>query len=125
MLAELDGALDLSRIHFVGKIPRASYLGLLNVAKVHCYLTTPFLLSWSFLEAAASGMPVVASDTPPVREFAASLPVQLLPFHNHAALAEALAAALAAPRAPRSVRRVPEIDLQACLARQKALIAAL
>ncbi|UGQ45245.1 glycosyltransferase [Massilia endophytica] len=125
MLAELDGKLDLSRIHFVGHIPRASYLGLLNVAKAHCYLTTPFLLSWSFLEAAASGMPVIASDTPPVREFAAALQPQLLPFHDHGALGEALARALAAPRAPRLVRQAPEIELQACLARQKALIGSL
>jgi glycosyltransferase involved in cell wall biosynthesis len=68
MLAEVGDRLDLSRVHFLGKIPYASYLKLLQVSAVHVYLTTPFVLSWSLLEAMAAGCLIVASDTAPVRE---------------------------------------------------------
>ncbi|MDS9467876.1 glycosyltransferase [Paracoccus sp. MBLB3053] len=68
MLAELDGQIDLSRIHFMGRVPYAQYLALLRIARVHCYLTYPFVLSWSLTEAMSAGCYIVASDTEPVRE---------------------------------------------------------
>ena len=68
MLAELDGRLPLERIHFLGRVPYPTYLSLLQVARVHCYLTYPFVLSWSLTEAMAAGPLIVASDTEPVRE---------------------------------------------------------
>jgi len=67
MLAELPG-LDRSRLHFVGFLPPAQYRALLQASTVHVYLTVPFVLSWSLLEAMACGCLVVGSDTPPVRE---------------------------------------------------------
>jgi glycosyltransferase involved in cell wall biosynthesis len=67
MLQEVEG-LDLARVHFLGKIPYARYLAMLQVSSVHVYLTVPFVLSWSCLEAMAAGCVVVASDTPPVTE---------------------------------------------------------
>ncbi|MGZ8969767.1 MAG: glycosyltransferase, partial [Telluria sp.] len=69
MLAEVGDQLDMDRVHFVGKVPRQTYLDLLSVSRVHAYWTTPFVLSWSFLEAVTSGLTVVASRTPPVVEF--------------------------------------------------------
>jgi glycosyltransferase involved in cell wall biosynthesis len=63
---ELD--LDLSRIHFLGWLQGEAYRRLLQVSSVHVYLTPPFVLSWSMLEAMASGCVVAASDTAPVRE---------------------------------------------------------
>lgn len=66
MLRELD--LDLSRIHFVGNLPYAEYIKLLQVSKCHVHLTYPFVLSWSLLEAMAIGCCIVASDTAPVKE---------------------------------------------------------
>lgn len=66
MLRELD--LDLSRIHFVGNLPYAEYIKLLQVSRCHVYLTYPFVLSWSLLEAMATGCCIVASDTAPVKE---------------------------------------------------------
>jgi glycosyltransferase involved in cell wall biosynthesis len=66
MLAEVK--LDPTRTHFLGRIPRAQYLRVLQVSAAHVYLTYPFVLSWSLLEAMACGAPVVASDTAPVRE---------------------------------------------------------
>jgi glycosyltransferase involved in cell wall biosynthesis len=68
MLRELDGRIDLSRVTFLGKIPYTQYLALLRRSSVHVYLTYPFVLSWSLLEAMASGCLVVGSRTPPVEE---------------------------------------------------------
>jgi len=65
-LEELD--LDLSRIHFLGRIPYARYLKVLQLSAVHIYLTYPFVLSWSCLEAMSCGCLIVGSRTPPVQE---------------------------------------------------------
>jgi glycosyltransferase involved in cell wall biosynthesis len=68
MLSELGAKLDLERVHFLGMIEYQSYLTLLQVSTVHVYLTYPFVLSWSFIEAMASGCLIVGSATPPVLE---------------------------------------------------------
>ena len=67
-LAELAGSLDLSRIHFLGKIPYDAFIKVLQVSRVHVYLTYPFVLSWSMLEAMSAGCLVVGSRTQPVEE---------------------------------------------------------
>jgi glycosyltransferase involved in cell wall biosynthesis len=68
MLAEVGKEMDLSRVHFVGRIPYGSFLSLMQITRVHVYLTYPFVLSWSLLEAMSAGALVVASRTPPVQE---------------------------------------------------------
>lgn len=68
MLAELNGRLDLSRVHFLGSVPYATFLNVLQVSSAHVYLTYPFVLSWSFLEAMSAGCAVIGSATPPVAE---------------------------------------------------------
>jgi glycosyltransferase involved in cell wall biosynthesis len=68
MLAELDGSFDLSRVHFVGKLPYSTYIKVLQISRVHVYLTYPFVLSWSMLEAMAAGALIIGSRTPPVEE---------------------------------------------------------
>jgi glycosyltransferase involved in cell wall biosynthesis len=60
--------LDLSRVHFTGLLPYNQYLQVLQASSAHVYLTRPFVLSWSMLEAMATGCLVVASATPPVQE---------------------------------------------------------
>ena len=66
MLKEVD--LDPARVHFVGKLPYQSYLNVLQISSVHIYLTYPFVLSWSMLEAMSAGCVVIGSATPPVQE---------------------------------------------------------
>ncbi len=68
LLKELDGQLDLKRLHFVGQVPHPLLHELFQVCRAHAYFTVPFVLSWSLLEAMACGAVVVGSDTPPVRE---------------------------------------------------------
>jgi len=59
---------DPERVHFLGKVSYDMYRHILQVSAVHVYLTYPFVLSWSALEAMASGCLLVTSDTAPVRE---------------------------------------------------------
>ena len=68
MLAEVGSHLDMSRLRFVGRIAYADFLAVLQVSAVHVYLTYPFVLSWSVLEAMAAGCAVVGSATSPVEE---------------------------------------------------------
>jgi hypothetical protein len=68
MEREVGDRVDWSRVHFVGRVPYASYRQIVQVSRCHVYLTVPFVLSWSLLEAMAMGATVVASDVAPVRE---------------------------------------------------------
>jgi glycosyltransferase involved in cell wall biosynthesis len=60
---------DLSRLLFLGQVKPSDLVRLLSLSDLHIYLTVPFVLSWSLLDALACGCTVLASDTPPVREF--------------------------------------------------------
>lgn len=67
-LREFGPDVNLSRVHFLGQIPHEHYLRVLQVSSAHVYLTYPFVLSWSFIEAMAAGCAIVGSATPPVLE---------------------------------------------------------
>jgi glycosyltransferase involved in cell wall biosynthesis len=67
-LRELGGDYDLSRIHFLGQVPYEHYLRVLQISSAHVYLTYPFVLSWSFVEAMSAGCVILGSSTPPVQE---------------------------------------------------------
>jgi glycosyltransferase involved in cell wall biosynthesis len=60
---------DWARVHFVGHLPHNQFVSLLQVSRVHVYLTYPFVASWSLLEAMSVGCAIVGSDTAPVQEF--------------------------------------------------------
>jgi glycosyltransferase involved in cell wall biosynthesis len=68
LLAEVGAQLPPDRVHFLGGLPYRAYLQVLQVSGCHVYLTYPFVLSWSCLEALSAQCTLVASDTGPVRE---------------------------------------------------------
>lgn len=67
-LNEVRNRLDMSRVYFVGHVNYSNFISLLRCSTVHVYLTYPFVLSWSLLEAMACECAIVASDTAPLRE---------------------------------------------------------
>ena len=68
LLAEVGAGLDATRTHLVGRLGYADFVHLLQLSRLHVYLSYPFVLSWSMLEAMACGAPVLGSATAPVRE---------------------------------------------------------
>ena len=95
-LDQTVAGLDLARVHFVDRLAPDDYLSLLQVSSSHVYLTYPFVLSWSLLEAMATGCDIVASDTAPVREAIADRRNgTLVRFPDAGALADAVIDALA------------------------------
>lgn len=68
MSAELGDRVDWERVHFVGKVPYPDFKKLVQISRCHIYLTMPFVLSWSLLEAMSMQATIVASDVAPVRE---------------------------------------------------------
>ncbi len=133
MLAELGGRLDLSRIHFVGWLPYAQYLAVLQVSSAHVYLTYPFVLSWGLLEAMAAECLVIGSRTPPVEEVIdGATNGYLFDFFDSDALAEQVCSVLQNPRASAAIRRqarryvVERFDVQTiCLPGHLALLSQL
>lgn len=89
---------DWARVFFMGHLPYEQFLSVLRHASVHVYLTYPFVLSWSLIEAMALGCAVVASDTAPVREVIEHGRTGLLvDFFQPQALADTVAQLLANP----------------------------
>ena len=68
MLSEVGAQLPLDRVHFLGGLPYQDYLRVMQVSACHVYLTYPFVLSWSCLEALSMARVVVGSRTGPVEE---------------------------------------------------------
>jgi glycosyltransferase involved in cell wall biosynthesis len=129
MLAELGGQLDLSRVHFVGWLPFAQYLAVLQISSAHVYLTYPFVLSWGLLEAMAAECLVIGSRTPPVEEVIdGTSNGHLVDFFDTDALAQQICSALTNQAATMAMRRrarrfvVEQFDLKSlCLPAHLAL----
>ena len=121
---------DSSRVHFLGRMPYAAYLNVLQVSRCHVYLTYPFVLGWSCIEAMSASCLVVGSATAPVQEVIAHGENGLLVdfFDNHA-LTDTVIDALAQPskyvhlRAAARATAVERYDLTSiCLPQQMQLI---
>ena len=132
-LDEMKGRLDLNRVFFLGQIAWADYLKVLQISACHVYLTYPFVLGWSCIEAMSAGCLIVGSATPPVEEAIEHGKHGLLvDFFDLAALSETVAGALARPqqhaplRAAARQRAIERYDLATvCLPRQVQLVESL
>ena len=90
---------DWARVRFLGKLAYDRFLSLLQVSSAHVYLTYPFVLSWSLLEAMSCGAAIVASDTAPVREVIAHGETgRLVDFFDTKALAKEIRTVLEDPQ---------------------------
>ncbi len=93
-LEEVGSELDLSRVHFAGSLSYQNYLKVLQISTAHVYLTYPFVLSWSLLEAMSAGCLVIGSDTAPVRDVINGENGLLVPFFDIERLSEQVIEAL-------------------------------
>jgi glycosyltransferase involved in cell wall biosynthesis len=98
-------AIDPARLHVLGRAPHDQLLAALKLGTAHVYYTYPFVLSWSLIEAMASGANIVASDTAPLHDaIEDGVSGRLLPFFDPDALALALIAACRDPEASAPLR---------------------
>ena len=124
LLDEVGGRLDQSRVHFTGRVPHATFIRLMQISRVHAYLSYPFVLSWSMLEAMAAGALVIGSRTAPVQEVITDdVNGRLVDFFDVTAWSAALIEALAEPERFGAMRAAARetvrarYDLARCLPR--------
>ena len=129
LMAGVDLGPAADRVHFMGKLAYADYLALLQISGAHLYLTYPFVLSWSCLEAMSAGCAIVASDTAPVSEVITHEQNGLLvPFFDSDALVASVCRILDDPALSRKLRQsaretaVTRYNLADCLTKQLAFV---
>ena len=106
ILNEVRDRLDMSRVHFMGKIPYDQFTALMQVSRAHAYLSYPFVLSWSMIEAMSAGAHVIGSATAPVQEVIQDgVNGTLVDFFDIPAWSAALTKALAYPDQFQSLRQ--------------------
>lgn len=129
-LDEVAGRVDPARLHFPGQVPYADFIALMQITRAHAYLSYPFVLSWSMLEAMSAGALVIGSRTPPVEEVIRDgVNGRLVDFFDVAGWSAALVAALADPAAAAPLRAAARATVQdrydlarVCLPRLVALV---
>lgn len=129
-LAEVAERIDQSRVIFAGHISYPSFIALMQISAAHIYLTYPFVLSWSMLEAMACGAPIIGSATPPVQEVIEhGFNGLLVDFFDYDGLAQAVAEVVEHGERYQGMRQAARqtvadrFDLtRICLPRQQALI---
>jgi glycosyltransferase involved in cell wall biosynthesis len=100
---------DPNHLLFLGPVPPTELARIFSLSDLHIYLTVPFVLSWSLLDALACGCTVLASDTAPVREFVRDGETGLLRnFFDVDGLAQAALQVLKDPEAHRHLGRAGE-----------------
>ena len=124
---------DWARVHFLGNIPYEQFIPVLQLSRVHVYLTYPFVLSWSLLEAMSAGCTIVASDTQPLHEaIHHNQTGRLVPFFDGQALVDEISALCDDPATRQRLGSAARAFAQAnydlhtsCLPRQLAWVQAL
>lgn len=128
LMRELGDRVNWNQVHFTGHLPYEQLLRLFQVTQAHVYLTYPYVLSWSLLEAMACGAPVVGSATAPVQEVIEhGVNGWLVPFFEPEALADQLLTILNRPIDPSIRLRARQTvaqryNVQECTARMMALL---
>lgn len=126
ILAEVE--IDPGRVHFLGQVPYNNFIKILQISSVHVYLTVPFVLSWSMLEAMAAGCLVVGSNTAPVAEVIEDGKNGLLvDFFSPDAIADRVDDVLDHPDGMAQIRArvgpiVARYELSKCLPKQLAIL---
>ena len=124
---------DWARVHFLGSVPYQHFIPLLQVSTVHVYLTYPFVLSWSLLEAMSAGCAIVTSDTQPLREaITHDVTGRRVSYFDAAALAEEVCGLLDDPAARARLGAAARLFAQenydlktVCLPKQLAWVASM
>lgn len=112
--AEVADAVDWSRVHFAGQVPYGQFVRVLQLSAVHVYLTYPFVLSWSLIEAMSLECRIVANDVAPVVEVARDgVNARLFPIFERGALRESVQRTLAEPEDSASLARQARLDAAA------------
>jgi glycosyltransferase involved in cell wall biosynthesis len=112
--------IDPARLHMLGKAPHEQLLAAMRLSAAHVYYTYPFVLSWSVVEAMASGCYIIGSDTPPLHDaIEDGVSGRLLPFFDADALSEALIAACRNPEASRGMRAAARANAVARFSRTR------
>ena len=100
---------DLTKIQFIGRVSPVELGRVLASTDLHIYLTVPFVLSWSMMDAMSCGAVVLGSDTAPVKEMIRDGENGLLAdFFNPAAFAEKAVKVLQDPAAFRHLGKAAE-----------------
>ena len=128
-LKEIDGNYDPEHVHFTGSLAYEQFLQLLQLSKAHVYLTYPFVLSWSLLEAMSTQCAIVGSATAPVQELIKHGHNGLLvDFFDHQDLAESISELLnnraLAETLGRNARQtiIKDYSIEQCVPRHIALM---
>ncbi len=89
METEVGENVDWDRVHFLGRVPYDAFRSVVQLSRCHIYLTMPFVLSWSLLEAMSMEATIVSTDVAPVREVVEhGTNGMLVDFFDHSALAD-------------------------------------
>lgn len=114
ILDEVRESIDPARVHFTGRLPYDRFVDALSLSWAHVYLTYPFVMSWSLLEAMTCGCLIVGSDTAPVRDAITDGGNGLLvDFFDHDGLATRLIEACRAPGSFDHLRQAARATVEA------------
>lgn len=110
-LRRLPASVDRRRLHLLGRLSYGRFVAMLQISAAHVYLTYPYTLSWSLLEALACGAPVVSNRPDPLERGPVDEVIRdgrqglLVPFHDADALAAALLRLIREPQLGRQLGR--------------------